>query len=543
MGIKNIIMISIDALRFDCVGYQKDKRFLKKNGVLEHLDTAAFDALAERGVCFSQAITTSPYTTNSHASIFTGCYPPRHNVRAFFSTKLSPSVKTMAEILKENNYLTMHYFDGAYMFESTGLNRGIDRVTDGSDDEKFLKGLKEVSGRKVFLFAHFFDVHDPYIFSHHVQRKHGFDSEYERWKEDAGKKLNFNEELPKNPYNAFHLLRKKLIEKGSAHEVLIPAYIKGVSRFLNGRFLNFINGLKESGVLTDDSLLVIFSDHGEARYGPDFTHGGVLFEDVIRIPLVFSCPALLPESKPVDAQVSTVDILPTVLDIAGIDYSHKEFMQGRTLLPLMAGCDFYNASPAYSEYWSETIDAGLMRRRVLDGHGGLLGVSHTRDKKWQQSLRTPEHKFIFNHHPSTKENVDDILKNTEGLSNGNFIEEAYRRVLVREPDPEGFNNAKKQIDRGLGRGQFLKAIYSSLEYTNLNGDLMVDITALKGEEKWIGISEPFFSRYNDAKKIVDEICPATPESSTPEEEEKIAFTDSGEEEKVMGRLRDLGYME
>ncbi len=69
---KHIILISIDNLRFDCVGYQPDKRELARHDVLKHLETPNLDRIAEKGVCFTSCISTNTYTTASHASLFTG---------------------------------------------------------------------------------------------------------------------------------------------------------------------------------------------------------------------------------------------------------------------------------------------------------------------------------------------------------------------------------------------------------------------------------------------------------------------------------------
>lgn len=53
---KHIILISIDDLRFDCVGYQTDKRELQKYDVLQYLRTPTLDRIAEKSLCFTQSI-------------------------------------------------------------------------------------------------------------------------------------------------------------------------------------------------------------------------------------------------------------------------------------------------------------------------------------------------------------------------------------------------------------------------------------------------------------------------------------------------------
>ena len=104
---KNVVMISIDTLRYDCVGYQPDKRELIKHDVLKYLETPTLDSIAEKSLCFTQCISTSTYTTASHASIFTGLYPPGHGVRAFYDTKISDEVITVAEVLRKKGYRTI----------------------------------------------------------------------------------------------------------------------------------------------------------------------------------------------------------------------------------------------------------------------------------------------------------------------------------------------------------------------------------------------------------------------------------------------------
>jgi len=112
----NVILISIDNLRFDCVAYHPDKRELIKYNVLKYLETPTLNKITEKSLCFTNCFSTNTYTTSSHASIFTGLYPPRHGVRAFFLTKLNPSVKTLAEIFNEQGYETVMATDVPELF-------------------------------------------------------------------------------------------------------------------------------------------------------------------------------------------------------------------------------------------------------------------------------------------------------------------------------------------------------------------------------------------------------------------------------------------
>lgn len=158
--LKNIILLSLDAMRFDCVGHQ-DKYFLKRHNVSQYLDTTEFDRIVDKGISFTQAISVSSYTTSSHASIFTGCYPPRHGIRRFFSERLSSNVATLAEYLKKAGFVTIHASDEMDLFKYTGLNRGADYVIE-RDDKRVFQIISKNRDKQIFLFAHFFDIHEPY---------------------------------------------------------------------------------------------------------------------------------------------------------------------------------------------------------------------------------------------------------------------------------------------------------------------------------------------------------------------------------------------
>jgi arylsulfatase A-like enzyme len=87
----NVVLVTIDTLRPDrlgCYGYLKS-------------ETPNLDALAKSGVLFETAVTHTPLTTPSHASIFTGLYPTVHKVRDTGGFVLQTPYKTLTEILQQ----------------------------------------------------------------------------------------------------------------------------------------------------------------------------------------------------------------------------------------------------------------------------------------------------------------------------------------------------------------------------------------------------------------------------------------------------------
>jgi arylsulfatase A-like enzyme len=84
--------------------------------------------------------------------------------------------------------------------------------------------------------------------------------------------------------------------------------------------------------LLDETLIVLLSDHGEEFFdhgGPDrgfdrwydsgVYHGHTLYDELLRVPLIMRLPAKVKAGLRVDAQVRTIDVMPTVLGLLGIE--------------------------------------------------------------------------------------------------------------------------------------------------------------------------------------------------------------------------------
>ena len=92
--IQNIVLISIDTCRADhlsCYGYPRKT-------------TPNIDAIAKDGVLFENVISAVPITLPSHSTMFTGTIPAYHGVHDNSLYKLALSNKTLAEILKDNDF-------------------------------------------------------------------------------------------------------------------------------------------------------------------------------------------------------------------------------------------------------------------------------------------------------------------------------------------------------------------------------------------------------------------------------------------------------
>jgi len=527
---KNIILLSLDALRFDCVGYQKDKSFLQKYGLLKYINSTELDKYAAKGACFTQAVSVASYTTSAHASIFTGLYPPQHGIRDFFRTKLPSTVTTLAQKLKENGFKTFHSIDEKNLFSMTDLNRGVDHCF-YSDDVPLFNALKGCKDEKIYLFAHFFDIHDPYLLSPYAYRN-GYNDDFEiRRKELTDKYLAGQQTKDLSDLEFFKEIRNELLKQGKYFEEFAPDYVKGVTKFFSGRFKWFMENLESLGLL-EDSLVVIFSDHGETRYGDHFAHAGTLEGDVIRIPLIFFGSNHITPTH-VDAQVSVVDIAPTVMEIAGLKghlNNDVKTPKGQSLLPLFSSkVERIPTSPAYSEFWA------CWDWKVTDEHikaGRITG--RVRNILYQRSYRTSRYLFILYGEELESFDLSAVYNLPE---DEDFINAIFRRILYRYSTDEEMARWISSLKEGrLTRRALFKTILESDEAKSQPKkitvvDLQDNSVCNTNSEEW-GL----------VLKRVRKIFKYISEKEAPAIEIGVSM-DVMEDRAVIERLKNLGYME
>jgi choline-sulfatase len=276
----DIFLITIDTLRADhvhCYGYA--------NG-----STPALDALAKAGVRFTSAFTPSPITNTSHASILTGLLPGSHGVTDF-AIPLASTHPTIAELLKTRGYRTAAFI-GAVILDSKSLAPGFDRGFDFYDNFPEHSSTKSRWGR--------------------LERR-GMDvvSHAENW-------------LAKHPARP-HFVWVHLYDPHDPYEPPAPfaqAYkdrlYDGEIAYADSALAHFIGYLKKNGTY-QNSLIVVVGDHGEGlgEHRED-THGIYLYDSTTHVPLIVKLPGRESAGTSVTGQVRTVDIAPTVVDLAGV---------------------------------------------------------------------------------------------------------------------------------------------------------------------------------------------------------------------------------
>ncbi|MFH2001284.1 MAG: sulfatase-like hydrolase/transferase [Planctomycetota bacterium] len=342
----NLLVITLDTSRadhFGCYGCKEAR-------------TPNIDALAASGVLFEEAFTPVPLTLASHASIFTGNFPPYHGVHTNTGKLLDEANQSLAEIFKGKGYTTAAFIGADVLHRRTGINQGFDLFDDDFSDSKQLGDgihpekiaetvvgsaidwIDRNSGSPFFLWVHLYDPHHPFS--------------------PPGE---YGKEFQANPYDG---------------EI---AY----SDHWIGKLLEKL----DNEDLIDETLVAFLSDHGEGLGDHDEdTHGIFIYDSTLHVPFILSCRKLFPPGKRVPGLVRTIDLVPTVLDLYGIP-KPKE-MQGVGLVPMIDGL---GSSPLtlYAESYLAATDFGWSH---------LLGI---RTADWK-AIYAPKPE-LYNLHDDFKE--------------------------------------------------------------------------------------------------------------------------------------------
>jgi membrane-anchored protein YejM (alkaline phosphatase superfamily) len=326
---KNIIIISIDNLRSDCIGQKKE--VYRKYKLKNKLSTPVLDSLANQGVFFENCYTTAPYTTNAHASILTGCWPYNHGIIDFISRKLERP--TVLQILKNQGYSTLFQADYHFLLgQNLGFDQGVDKYVKENEAESF-QWIKQNAEKPLACFFHFANVHAPYGFFN-LAKSGAF---YRKKVAKLLKKYQIEPDQVSQPGKHFitselageDLILKqnyqKVLDKLSAagdYSAIMDLYIEGINFFEKRRFKDFIENLKNIGIF-QNSVIVLMGDHGEVWDENNQGHAkgnliDALTDDVLRVPLIFYGLEKI-TNRLQSSNIRTIDIVPTILSLAGIE--------------------------------------------------------------------------------------------------------------------------------------------------------------------------------------------------------------------------------
>jgi hypothetical protein len=156
-------------------------------------------------------------------------------------------------------------------------------------------------------------------------------------------------------------------------------------RDVDGEIARMAAFLEERG-LADNTVLIVTADHGEAfqEHGR-FSHGWSLYDEEIRIPLVVHFPRRYPQAERLAAQARSIDVFPTILDLAGIEPPMG--IEGRSLITP-------RAVPGEAASSGESRQGGSARKTFFPPEVAFSETSMRSGVPAQMALRTLERKVV-----------------------------------------------------------------------------------------------------------------------------------------------------
>ena len=307
------MLISIDTLRADrlpAYGYTGTST--------PHIDRFIADS-----VLFERAYSQSPQTLPAHTSIFSGELPFDHGVRDNIGFSVKEDQRLLQRILGDHGFETGGFVSAYVLREQTGFSQGFHYYDDElpavspelplgqvqrPGEDTVAAAIRWLDGRtspKVFLFVHIYEPHRPYSPPPQYAGKNPYDGEVEYADAIVGTLLD-------------HLRTKDLYDRAT---------------------------------------IVLLADHGEGLgdHGED-EHGMFLYRETIQIPLAMKLPESDGRKGRVTDPVQQIDLVPTILDLAGIE--GLQGFRGRSLRPLLEGTGAIAEAGMYAEALSPRYHFG-----------------------------------------------------------------------------------------------------------------------------------------------------------------------------------------
>ncbi len=337
-GELNVILVSLDALRFDRTGDGGNTDGLTPN----------LDHFADEAVVFHDATAAAPWTVPSHMSVWTARWPSIHGVTnklkllsqdQMVDAALSPGIETFPDHLVRAGLAAAAFTGGAGVSAKFGFGRGFETYL---DDRPFagmdyslppaLEWLGKNRSRRFFLFMHGYDVHGQHPLLGVTPRDAvpDYHGTLDGSVEEQARLRELGLSAIKEPGDDANL--KGTLSAEDAR-FLLEVYDRKV-RQADQQFGTFVAQLRALDLL-ERSIVVVFADHGEEFMEHDYIdHGATLCQHQLHVPLMVRFPGYA-RRHDVKTPVRTIDIFPTIFDALGLP--GPSGVDGKSLLPLLRG--------------------------------------------------------------------------------------------------------------------------------------------------------------------------------------------------------------
>jgi arylsulfatase A-like enzyme len=359
--------------------------------------TPFLEELAREGVLFTRSYSNSTWTQPSTASFMTSL---QHSVlgglrRGIHSTAVPVEAVTMAESFRRAGYQTASFTANPNAGRMIGLDRGMDLMRDARTrhhstssidlHQQFFDFRAAYPGRPYWVHFQTTDVHEPNEPEEPYSGR--FSTPEQRARLKAWDETIWEVALPefgKTSIVEFYdlALLRAGIERQAYFGARRDLYDETMTH-QDHALKELVQRLKRDGEW-ENTLLVIGADHGHpagtfARFGrglvepqPEPWQGALFDAYATRVPLLVVWPGKIQGGRKFDQPVSMIDVMPTVLELAGL--APLEVRQGESLAPLIRGETMTPAPVILDEF------------RVDEATGEMIGNLEIIDGRWGASL-------------------------------------------------------------------------------------------------------------------------------------------------------------
>jgi arylsulfatase A-like enzyme len=420
----NVLIVTIDTLRADYLGCYGHDRPTSPN----------IDAFAAKSVLFEHDVAQAPWTLPSYSSFFSGLYCESHGV-VHRDHKLGGSFVTFLEKLAQNGYATGAVVSGTFTDSFWGFDQGFDsyddlgmvvdeshpdaaatssgaavteteamkaaahrRVTSPEVANKAIAWLDAHRDQRFALFVHFFDPHEDYVFHPGV-----------------------SERFPPRPEPSDF---PNAVDARRDVTRLMRARYEGEIAYTDQHVGRVLARLEQLG-LADDTVVVLFGDHGEAfnehnldpehpeNWKKNLGHGGSLFNEQVHVPLIVRVPGVAPGR--VASPTGTIDVGPTLLELCGVDDSGWTH-QGESLKPMLEDKSAVRGAPVLTAQYVMQPPADLPPATAAETR---VQLSHRLDRgdlcaiEWEPRGRELGARFLFDRAAQWQDYAHDLRTSSD----------------------------------------------------------------------------------------------------------------------------------
>lgn len=362
LGRPNILLITADDLGLQ-VGCYGDKL----------ARTPHIDRLAQQGVKFTNGYVTQASCSSSRSSILTGTFPHQNGQvgLAHLGFSMHEDVITLPQLLKKNGYRTgiigkLHVGpEKNFPFDFSYAQHAASKTRDVKDVAKVASTFMIKDGDDpFFLMVNYLDPHEKFI-----------------------PQING---LPKNPYQSKDVdpLPFQLVGNPEQMERVANFY-SCIERLDEGLGL-LMEVLAQSGK-AENTLVIFIGDHGAP-----FSRGKTsCYEAGLKIPYIVRYPARINKENEDDHLVSTVDLMPTILDLAEITV--PKAVEGNSLVSLLGeeevawrrylfGEFFYHVPDTYFPRYSVRNERYKLIYNLKDTKNPILSIDNDQAYEMSQGV-------------------------------------------------------------------------------------------------------------------------------------------------------------